>query len=75
MIEYRIGKYRYWFDEEKRKGAVLDNASVIMSGDNPVILYNRFISEIDCKLREHLRGKLEAAGINQWTGKPERKAK
>lgn len=69
MIEYKIGSIRYAFDEEKKKGGVYSGSTVIMSGDNAVMLYNRFISEIDHKLRQHLRGKLEPAGIDPWTGK------
>lgn len=68
MIHYKISTLEFTFDEEKRTGFLLADGKR-KNGENPVILYNQFMSELDRRLRCDLQRKLEAAGIDKYTGK------
>lgn len=68
MIHYKIGSLEYTYDEEKRSGFILMQGKRV-NGNNPVILYNSYMSELDRRLRNDLQAKLESAGIDKYTGK------
>lgn len=67
MIHYKIGCIEFRFDELRMVGTLMTDTDSFTSY-NPVELFNRFMSEVEQRLRKDLQQKLSGTDFNIWTG-------
>ncbi len=69
-MKYKIGSIEFYYDEGQKVGTVTAGGKTHIS-KNAIELLNVFTNEIESRIRKQVQGKLEAAGINKYTGIPD----